>query len=197
MHRHRALGKHSSLLFLAVVFALTAVACSPGAGPAGDTETEPSGAPCPEIPASPPMSLYLPQNGSWNLPKDTPTGRLPSCEGVLEIDGLGSFTFDPAEVDQALDIPVEDIRISKNTLFPGLAETELRRVVCFPFAQHYIADSPGCHTPVKDRNQLVSLYNKLGDNGGMRTFSARSLKILLYVSVGVSILAAVLLAILL
>jgi len=99
MNRHRALGKHSSLLFLFVVFALTALACSPGAGPAGDTETESSGATCPEIPAAPPMSLYLPQNGSWNLPKDTPTGRMPSCEGVLEIDGLGSFTFDPAEVE--------------------------------------------------------------------------------------------------
>jgi hypothetical protein len=57
--------------------------------------------------------------------------------------------FDPAEVDQGLDIPPEDIKIAENTLFPGLAEPEICKVVCFPFAQHYIADSPGCHTSVK------------------------------------------------
>jgi len=44
------------------------------------------------------MSLYLPQDGSWAFPKDTPTGRTPSHEGVLEIEGLGTFTFDPAEI---------------------------------------------------------------------------------------------------
>ena len=44
------------------------------------------------------MSFYLPQEGSWAFPKDRPTGRIPSSEGVLEIEGLGPFTFDPAEI---------------------------------------------------------------------------------------------------
>ena len=42
--------------------------------------------------------------------------------------------FDPAEVAQALDIPAKDITIIKDTLFPGLAEPEPCKVLCFPFA---------------------------------------------------------------
>ena len=80
-------------------------------------------------------------------------------------DNPFAVIFDPAEVDEALDIPTEDIRITENTLFPGLAEPEISKVVCFPFAQHYIADSPGCSTSVKDRNDLISKYNELADSG--------------------------------
>ena len=80
--------------------------------------------------------------------------------------------FDPAEVAEGRDIPVEDIHISENTLFPGLAEPEPSRVICFPFAQHYIADSPGCYTMVRDPEDLISKYNKLAETEGMKTFSA-------------------------
>jgi hypothetical protein len=83
--------------------------------------------------------------------------------------------FDPAEVMEALDIPLADIHMGENTLFPGLAEEEPSKVVCFPFAQHYIADSPGCRTIVKDRNDLIRKYNGLGDPGRMNTFSAMTI----------------------
>ena len=87
-------------------------------------------------------------------------------------DNPFAVIFDPAEVEEALDIPVEDIHIAENTLFPGLADPEPSKVVCFPFAQHYIADSPGCRTVVKDRNDLIDKYNKLGDPGTLKVFSA-------------------------
>ena len=87
-------------------------------------------------------------------------------------DNPFAVIFDPAEVEEALDIPVEDIHIAENTLFPGLADPEPSKVVCFPFAQHYIADSPGCRTVVKDRNDLIDKYNKLGDPGNLKVFSA-------------------------
>jgi hypothetical protein len=83
--------------------------------------------------------------------------------------------FDPAEVVEALDIPPEDIHITENTLFPGLANPEISAVICFPFAQHYIADSPGCYTIVKDRDDLISKYNKLADAEEFKTFSARTI----------------------
>ena len=63
-----------------------------------------------------------------------------------------------------------NMSIIKNTLFPGLAESELSKVLCFPFAQHYIADSPGCQTKMKDRDELISNYNKLGDPKKIKTF---------------------------
>lgn len=95
--------------------------------------------------------------------------------------------FDPAEVEEALDIPPENIQIAENSLFPGLAESKPSRVVCFPYAQHYIADSPGCRTEVKDRNDLIDKYNGFGDPGTMKTFSART--IILQVSGLVALLA--------
>jgi hypothetical protein len=90
-------------------------------------------------------------------------------------DNPFAVIFDPAEVDEALDIPSEDIRITENTLFPGLAEPEISKVICFPFAQHYIADSPGCTTSVKDRNDMIRKYNKLAESENIKTFSARTI----------------------
>lgn len=83
--------------------------------------------------------------------------------------------FDPAEVKEALDIPVEDIHIKENTLFPGLARQEISAAICFPYAQHYIADSPGCYTKIKDREELISMYNRIADSGEFKTFSARTI----------------------
>ena len=100
--------------------------------------------------------------------------------------------FNPAEVEQALDIPIKDINISTNTLFPGLAEEEPCKVLCFPFAQHYIADSPGRQTKMKDENELISNYNNLGDPGTIRTFSANTIKNLLFVGIGISSVLALL-----
>jgi len=105
--------------------------------------------------------------------------------------------FDPAEVFEALDIPPEDIHISENTLFPGLAHPEISSVICFPFAQHYIADSPGCYTTLKDRNDLVSKYNEIANYEVFKTFSARTIVKQLFIGIAVSILIAVLLILIL
>jgi hypothetical protein len=100
-------------------------------------------------------------------------------------DNPFAVIFDPAEVFEALDIPPEDIRITENTLFPGLAQPKISKVICFPFAQHYIADSPGCYTTIKDRNDLISKYNKLADSEKFITFSART--IVKQISVGIAV----------
>jgi hypothetical protein len=99
--------------------------------------------------------------------------------------------FDPAEVDQGLDIPPEDIKIVENTLFPGLAEPEICKVVCFPFAQHYIADSPGCHTSVKNPDDMISRYNRLGNLENLKTFSARTIVAQIAVGIAAALLVAV------
>ena len=98
MKRHGVLGKHSFILVCVVAVVLAATACSPAGTDPGDSAEDSQGAPSPSITATPPMSFYLPQEGSWAFPKDRPTGRIPSSEGVLEIEGLGPFTFDPAEI---------------------------------------------------------------------------------------------------
>ena len=87
--------------------------------------------------------------------------------------------FDPAEVEKGLDIPTEDINIKFNTLFPDLAEPELCKALCFPFAQHYIADSPGQSTYIKNTNDMIENYNKIADLNEIKTFSTRNIKIML------------------
>ena len=105
--------------------------------------------------------------------------------------------FDPAEVEEALDIPPEDMHIIDNTLFPGLAEPEPSKVICFPFAQHYIADSPGCYTTVKDRDDLIGKYNWLANAEGLKTFSAGTIVKQLTIGMAVLAIIAVLLVLLL
>jgi hypothetical protein len=105
--------------------------------------------------------------------------------------------FDPAEVFEALDIPPEDIHISENTLFPGLAHPEISKVICFPFAQHYVADSPGCYTTIKDRNDLINVYNKLAGSEKLITFSASTIVKQILVGFAVTVLIIILLLLIL
>ena len=108
-------------------------------------------------------------------------------------DNPFAVIFDPAEVQEALDVPTEDIRITENTLFPGLAHPELSRVICFPFAQHYIADSPGCYTTVKDRDDLIRKYNILAEYEKFTTFSSRNIVKQITAGIFISLLIAVIL----
>jgi hypothetical protein len=105
--------------------------------------------------------------------------------------------FDPAEVEEALDVPAEDIRITENTLFPELANPEISKAICFPFAQHYIADSPGCSTSVKDRNDMIRKYNEMADSEKLITFSAKTIVRQLLIGMAVTILIATLLILIL
>jgi hypothetical protein len=102
-----------------------------------------------------------------------------------------AVVFDPAEVAQGMDVPPDDMTIVENTLFPGLAEPRLSKVVCFPFAQHYIADSPGCLTPVKDRDDMIRQYDELGASGPLKTFSARTIVVQIAVGMAITALVAV------
>jgi len=120
------------------------------------------------------------------------------CKRFADGDDIPfSVIFDPAEVIEALDIPPEDIHITENTLFPGLAHPEISSAICFPFAQHYIADSPGCYTSLKDRNGLVSKYNEIANYEVFKTFSARTIVKQLLIGIAVSALITVLLILIL
>lgn len=91
--------------------------------------------------------------------------------------------FDPVEVSEAMDVPVEDFSISVNTLVPDFAEKELCKVACFPYTQHYMADSPGCRTYVRNDEDLISNYNKLTEMNNMKTFSTKGIKKLFFAGI--------------
>ena len=70
-------------------------------------------------------------------------------------------------------------------------------MVCFPFAQHYIADSPGCYTTIKDRNELVSKYDEITGYEVLKTFSARTIVKQLFIGLAISVLIALVLILIL
>ena len=112
-------------------------------------------------------------------------------------DDTLAVIFDPAEVEKALDIPIEDIHLKVNTLFPDLAEPELCKVLCFPYAQHYIADSPGRRTYIKDINDMIENYNKIADMKEIKTFSTRNIKIMFLMTISLFMVIFIFLVILL
>lgn len=105
--------------------------------------------------------------------------------------------FDPAEVAAALDIPPGDLQVAINTILPDFADPEIRKAVCFPYAQHYMADSPGHRTFVKDPQDMVVKYNGIAELKNMRTFSAKAVKIQFLIGAAVTALASAVLLILL
>lgn len=105
--------------------------------------------------------------------------------------------FDPSEVSQALDIPIEDISITKNTLVPSFAENSPCKVACFPFTQHYIADSPGCRTYIKDTDDLIANYNRMAGLKGLKTFSVKTIQKLFFLTILISPVISIILFVLL
>ncbi len=98
--------------------------------------------------------------------------------------------FDPAEVETAMDIPLDDIHLRENSLFPDLAEPQPCKVLCFPYAQHYIADSPGCRTLIRNEQDMVENYQRLAALKEVKTFSTRGIKRMFFSSMVLSILAS-------
>ncbi|MDC7225466.1 MAG: hypothetical protein PQJ61_01735 [Spirochaetales bacterium] len=120
---------------------------------------------------------------------------------IKEISDYGddpfAVVFDPAEVSEAYDCPVDDFNITVNTLVPDFAEQKLAKVACFPYTQHYIADSPGCRTYVRNDEDLIRNYNKFAKMNEMKTFSTKSIKKLFFAGILISPIISIILFILL
>ena len=86
-----------------------------------------------------------------------------------------SLKFDPKEFEQALLIDNSDLDIQLNSWFPGLFEDEPSVVACFPYAQHFLSDSPGFHSQLKNEDELNKEVAKI-DFSKIKVFSTKSFK---------------------
>ncbi len=85
-------------------------------------------------------------------------------EGNLSVDYGGrlldpgsvpfGLIFDPGEVQQALQIPLDAVTIEANTFGDTLLAGEPFEACCFPFAQHYQTTSFPESSPINDRESL-------------------------------------------
>jgi len=97
MRRWLTRARLVSILAVALVLAAFG-GCAAAPPQDGASEDSAPGLSAPTTPV-PPQSYYLPGDGSWMLPPDIPTSRMPSLQGIITIEGLGDFTFDPAEIE--------------------------------------------------------------------------------------------------
>lgn len=65
-----------------------------------------------------------------------------------------SVIFNPDEVNHALDIPKQSTFLEENTWFPNLFKSEPEHLVCFPYAQHFLSDSPGHYSHLQNEEDL-------------------------------------------
>jgi hypothetical protein len=95
---------------------------------------------------------------------------------ISEKDGdIFSLKFNPLEVEKALKIPFESLNITINSWFPDLIEDTPSQIVCFPYAQHFISDSPGYSSNIKNKEELIKEVDKL-DFNKINVFSTKHLK---------------------
>jgi hypothetical protein len=93
-------------------------------------------------------------------------------EGNLSVDYGGelqqctkpfSLVFDPKEMANALNIPLNDISICTNTFGAGALDTKPFEVACFPYAQHFVTTSVPTATSMKTANDLENAVNEISD----------------------------------
>ncbi len=73
----------------------------------------------------------------------------------LSVDGdVFSLRFDPREMSKALEISREDLTLIENTWYREYLNGEPAKLLCFPYAQHFISDSPGYASHLLNREQL-------------------------------------------
>jgi len=91
--------------------------------------------------------------------------------------GIFSLKFEPLEVEKALKIPGNSLKLESNTWYPRLFKKEPSQIVCFPYAQHFISDSPGFSSNIKNKEELVAATKEL-DFTNMKVFSTKSFKVM-------------------
>jgi len=84
-----------------------------------------------------------------------------------------SLKFEPLEVEKGLKIPESGLNLEANTWYPGLFEDKPSQILCFPYAQHFVSDSPGFASNLKDKEDLVKSIKEI-NFGKITVFSTKS-----------------------
>lgn len=105
-------------------------------------------------------------------------GNLSIAYGKYKIEknpGTFSLIFDVKEFDQALSIPKSSLIIETNTWFEGLMEESPSQIACFPYAQHFLSDSPGHSSLIQTEEKLKDIVNNV-DFNKINVFSTKAFK---------------------
>ncbi len=129
MTKHTTGRRHFAVFPLLAAIVLVLPACAPTDNSEGPSMPL---VPPTETPETPPVSYYLPRGSAWRLSDDTPTGRVPSALGTVEVEGLGAFTFNPLEVASLRSETFADGQFSVFDVVAHLGDKGW-----FPLSYHY------------------------------------------------------------
>jgi hypothetical protein len=107
-----------------------------------------------------------------------------------------ALKFESGEVEKALKISTTDLHLESNNWYQGLFEQKPSQVVCFPYAQHFISDSPGHSSIIKNKNELILAVDAINFNK-IKVFSTKSFKTMFLVGMTISFTITVILILLL
>ncbi len=102
--------------------------------------------------------------------------------------GVFALTFDASEMSEALDVALADVRVERMTWFSELVAANPAHVVCFPFAQHLLSDSPGVASGYASAEELERAVREV-DFESIPRFSAASTRRAMVVGTAASLLA--------
>ncbi|MGL4663130.1 MAG: hypothetical protein ACRCV7_05570 [Culicoidibacterales bacterium] len=125
------------------------------------------------------------------LSSDITNGNIRNLDACLWLEGNFSVTygrelsnnqdtsfaviFNPKEVEKALDIPIENVCIDTNNWYSDIIDFKPCYAVCFPYAQHFLADSPGYSSSIKNADELLDIVEKMNLKS-VPKYSSQSLK---------------------
>ena len=92
-------------------------------------------------------------------------------EGNLSVDYGGrlkdpgsvpfGLVFDPDEMRQALQLPLDDVTVEENTFGSSYLADEPFEAACFPYAQHFLTSSFPTESPITDRAGLEDAIDRV------------------------------------
>lgn len=115
-------------------------------------------------------------------------GNLSIGYGRVLSDGKAdtfSLRFNPDEVREAMEIPLKNLKLEANTWYPGLFENQPTHLVCFPYAQHFLSDSPGSSSQLKNRASLLQAVESV-DFSKIKAFSTESFRKMFIINLAIS-----------
>lgn len=117
-------------------------------------------------------------------------GNLSIGYGAIDKEKNGdvfSLKFDPKEVEYGFKIPLSDVNIDLNTWFHGLFNPIVEHAVYFPYAQHFISDSPGNYSKTKNAAEMITQMDNL-DLESIPNYSAAPLRKMFKIGIVVNLL---------
>ncbi|WP_165062414.1 hypothetical protein [Adlercreutzia sp. ZJ154] len=97
-----------------------------------------------------------------------------------------SLTFYPEEMASALDVPLEGFALKSISWYSSMLSSNPAKLVCFPYAQHLLSDSPGAASEHSSEADLICAAEST-DFETMETFKVGSAKKMMAISTAITL----------